>query len=138
MKLRAFFLSLLVLSSGACALEPTAGVKATVLMKTSSSWNGRPLSYPEGQAEATAMIIEVAPGAETGWHLHTVPSFAVMLEGELQVSTADGQVNRLKAGDAVAEVVDTLHNGKNIGLIPVKLVVFYAGAVGKPLSVMAR
>jgi quercetin dioxygenase-like cupin family protein len=52
------------------------------------------------------------------------------------VSLADGKKKVLKAGEALAEVIATAHNGRNIGKTPIKLVVFYAGAVDKqPLSV---
>jgi quercetin dioxygenase-like cupin family protein len=61
------------------------------------------------------MVIEIAPGAETGWHSHSIPSFAFILEGELEVRLKNGSVNRLKAGEALAEVVNTLHNGRNVG-----------------------
>jgi hypothetical protein len=36
----------------------------------------------------------------------------------------------------IAEVIATAHNGRNVGTTPLKLIVFYAGAVDKqPLSV---
>lgn len=125
---------LLGVSRPAAALDPTAAIRVTPLLKTTTSWNGRPLTYPAGQAEVTGLQIEIAPGAETGWHEHPVPSFGLVLAGELEVTLKDGQVNRLHAGDALAEVVDTPHNGRNVGSEPVKLIVFYAGAVGQPLS----
>ena len=81
------------------------------------------------------MLIEIAVGGETGWHLHPVASFGMVLEGELEVSLKDGRSKRIKAGEALAEVVNTLHNGRNIGTVPVKLVVFYAGSEGQKLSV---
>ena len=117
------------------ALDNSAAVKATPLLKTGSSWNGKPIVYPEGEAEVSGMLIEIAPGAETGWHSHPVASFAYILEGELEVHLKTGEVNRLTAGDALAEVVDTLHNGRNLGTTPVKLVVFYTGVAGQTLSV---
>ncbi len=80
-------------------------------------------------------MIEIAPGAETGWHLHPVPSFGLVLEGTLEVTLKEGQVKRLQAGEALAEVVDTLHNGRNVGNIPAKIVVFYTGAVGQALTI---
>ena len=43
----------------------------------------------------------------------------------------DGQVKRLRAGEALAEVVDTPHNGRNVGSGSAKIVVFYAGAAGQ-------
>jgi quercetin dioxygenase-like cupin family protein len=59
----------------------------------------------------------------------------MVLEGTLEVTLQDGGVKRLQAGDALAEVVNTPHNGHNVGDIPVKLVVFYAGTVGQALSI---
>lgn len=119
----------------AFALDQSASVKVSKLMQTSSSWNGAALAYPAGQAEVTALLIEIAPGGETGWHLHPVASFGYILEGELEVSLKDGSVKHLAAGQALAEVVNTLHNGRNVGEVPLKLVVFYAGAAGSTLTV---
>ncbi len=119
----------------AFALDQSAAVKVSKLMQTTSSWNGAALAYPAGQAEITSLLIEIAPGGETGWHLHPVPSFGYILEGELEVSLKDGTVKHMVAGQALAEVVNTLHNGRNVGKGPVKLVVFYAGAVGSTLTV---
>lgn len=116
------------------AIEQTKAVKVTPMLKTQTSWDGQPLQYPAGQAEVTGMLIEIAPGGETGWHLHPVPSFGMVLEGELEVSLKDGRRNRLKAGDALAEVVNTAHNGRNVGTVPVRLAVFYAGSKGQPLA----
>ena len=119
----------------ASAFEAMAPLKVVPLLATTKTWEGAPIVYPQGQLEISGLIIELAPGAETGWHSHPVPSFAFILEGTLEVQLKDGRSKRLQAGDALAEVVGTLHNGKAIGDIPVKLVVFYAGAVGQNLTV---
>lgn len=116
------------------AIEQTKAVKVSTVLKTQTSWDGQPLQYPAGDAEVTGMLIEIAPGGETGWHLHPVPSFGMVLEGELEVSLKDGRKKRMKTGDALAEVVNTAHNGRNVGSVPLKLVVFYAGSKGQPLS----
>lgn len=128
------WLSLLLATGGAMALDPTIGVAVTPLAKETASWNGEPIVYPEGKAEMTALLVEVAPGAQTGWHCHPMPSFAYMLEGSLQVTLDDGRTKCLKAGDVLAEVVHRRHNGRNEGAVPVRLVVFYTGTVGTPLS----
>jgi quercetin dioxygenase-like cupin family protein len=121
---------------GALAIEPSQSVKVTQLLKTTTSWNGAPIKYPEGQAEVTSLMVEIAPGGETHWHEHPVPSFGYLLEGSLEVSLVDGKKKLLKPGEALAEVIATAHNGRNVGTTPVKLIVFYAGAVDKqPLSV---
>ena len=125
-----------VLPLAAQAIEPSQTVKVTPLLKTTTSWNGAPIKYPQGQAEVTSLMVEIAPGGETNWHEHPVPSFGFLLEGTLEVSLADGRKKLLKAGEALAEVIATAHNGRNVGTTPLKLIVFYAGAVDKqPLSV---
>lgn len=137
MKITHFRLGVLVLlgfSGGAVALDPTATVRVTPLLKTTTSWNGQPLAYPAGPAEITGLQVEIAPGGETGWHQHPVPSFGFLLEGTLEVTLKDGQVKRLNPGDALAEVVNTTHNGRNVGAVPVKILVFYAGTPGQPLT----
>ncbi len=126
-----------LLGGSALGLEPSAGVKVTQIMKTTQSWDGKPLAYPAGQAEVTGQIVEFAPGAESPWHQHPVPSFAIILEGTLEVTLQDGTRKVLHKGDAVAETVNTIHMGRNIGTEPVRLVVFYTGAVGQPLTVKA-
>jgi len=125
----------LCIPAGAHALDVSPAVKALPLVRGTTSWDGAPINYPQGQAEITGMLIEIAPGAQTGWHAHPVPSFGMVLEGELEVTLRDGRVKRLGPGQALIEVVGTVHNGRNIGMVPVKLVVFYAGAAGTPLTV---
>ena len=120
--------------SQAHALEESASIKASTILKTETTWDGKLIEYPSGKAEITGMLVEIAPGGETGWHLHQVPSFGMILEGELEVQLKTGEVKHLKSGEALAEVVNTLHNGRNVGSVPVKLIVFYAGAVGQKLS----
>jgi quercetin dioxygenase-like cupin family protein len=119
----------------ASALEPSANVKVTPLIQSTQSWNGAPIIYPAGQAQITGLMIEIAPGAVTGWHQHPAPSFGVVTQGTLEVTLKDGKVKHLQAGDALIEVVDTDHIGRNVGDVPVKIIVFYAGAVGQVLTV---
>lgn len=124
----------LLFQPAAQALEASAQVQVATVLKVENSWDEKPIVYPAGKAEVTGLVVELAPGAETGWHAHPVPSFAFILEGELEIAQKNGTVKRLKAGEAVAEVVNTLHNGRNAGTVPVKLVVFYTGTVGGKLS----
>lgn len=138
MKTREILFSLVVglaFSCSAHALDPSSSVKASVVLKAETSWDGKPIAYPEGKPEVTGMMVEIAPGGETGWHLHPVPSFGMVLEGELEVHLRSGKVKRLKAGEALAEVTNTWHNGRNVGQGPVKIIVFYAGIVGQQTSV---
>lgn len=123
--------AVLSLSAHAFALEPNEAVKVTPLLRTATTWDGQAIVYPMGKAEVTAMRVEILPGAEIGWHKHSVPSFAVMLEGSLEVRLKDGRVKKLEAGDVLVEVVNTSHTGRNVGTVPVRLVVFYTGIKGQ-------
>lgn len=133
--LTAAFAILWLVAAAAHALDETPAVKVTALVKSTTSWNGKRVAYPQGEAEISGMVIEIAPGAQTGWHAHPVPSFAMVLQGTLEVTLEDGRQKRIGAGEALIEVVNTLHNGRNVGTGPLKIVVFYAGAVGQPLTV---
>lgn len=128
-------LACVLVAANAAALESTNAVTVTPLLKSTTSWDGKPLVWPAGQAEVSALIVEIAPGGETGWHQHPVPSFGVVLEGTLEVRLEDGRVRRVERGEALAEVVGTLHNGRTVGDTPLKLLVFYAGSAGVPLTV---
>ncbi len=110
-----------------------SGVTSKLLTKTGVTGNGQKIVYPSGDsAEVTAMLVDLAPGAETGWHKHPVPVYAYVLSGNLAVELEDGRTLQFKPGEAIIEVVNTSHNGKNAGSDPVRLVVFYTGVQGIP------
>lgn len=131
---RFLFLLASCLPSGVFA-DNTEKPKVTQLIKTTTSWDGKQIVYPVGQPEITGLLVEIAPGKETNWHSHPSPSFAVIIEGILEVRLKDGRVKYLNAGDPLVEVVNTPHNGRNIGNTPLKIMVFYAGIVGRKLTV---
>lgn len=114
--------------------EKPKPVAAQTVMKTSTSWDGKPIIYPSGASEISVLSIEIASGQETGWHSHPVPSFAYVLAGTLEVTEATGKSKIVRTGEMLAEVVNTSHNGRAIGGAPVKLIVLYAGAAGHALS----
>ena len=58
-----------------------------------------------------------------------------MVEGTFQVQTGDGRLQQFNAGQAFIEVVNTLHQGTNVGNVPAKLVIFYTGD-GSPVTVL--
>jgi quercetin dioxygenase-like cupin family protein len=111
-----------------------APVRAQVILQTTQTWAGDPIAVPAGPLQLSVLTIQVAPGADTGWHVHPMANFAYVLEGELEVRMPDGRVRRLVAGEALAEVVQRVHAGRNTGRVPTKLVVFYLGTPSQPLS----
>jgi quercetin dioxygenase-like cupin family protein len=111
-------------------------ITVSELLKTSTSWDGRPLpKYPKGQPEVTIARITIQPGAAFPLHKHPMINAGILMSGELTVTTAENKTIHLKAGDAIAEVVNTWHFGKNDGKVPAEILVFYAGAVGSPLTI---
>lgn len=117
------------MSSFVSADEYSSGVQARVVLKTKNMSNGQPIAYLKmDNPEVTVMTVELLPGAETGWHTHPVPVYAYVLSGSLTIEVEDKKTSISQAGDAIIEVVNTRHCGKNTGNVPVKLVVFYTGA----------
>lgn len=119
------------------AAETTPGVHVDTLSKTSSSWDGTALPrWAPGTPEITILRITIAPGAELPLHEHPVINAGVLLSGRLKVTKEDGATLFLKAGDPIVEVVDSRHMGKNDGDIPAEIIVFYAGRVNTPVTVI--
>lgn len=124
---------LLLIAQPAITADYNSGVSAKVLVKTMLTGNGQKITYPlTDRAEVTAMTVDLAPGAETGWHKHPMPVYAYVVSGSLSVELEDGKKLSFTTGDAIVEVVNTMHNGRNSGTVPVKLAVFYLGAEGTP------
>ena len=111
-------------------------VQVTPLLKTAVTSAGQPIVYPQiTDPEVSGFIVEIPPGTETGWHKHPFPCYAYVLSGELSVDFEDGRTNHFTAGQAFAEGVNLLHNGRNIGTESVRLVLFVTGEKDKPFTV---
>ncbi|NBS50795.1 MAG: hypothetical protein EBS97_09400 [Verrucomicrobia bacterium] len=66
------------------------GVQVQETLSTTQTWDGAPIRYPEGTAKVTGAIITLPPGTETGWHMHPVPCFALILEGNSKMGGPKG------------------------------------------------
>ena len=137
------FLSVIFLLQPGCTMVPIsseanqASPVVKQLVKTSQSWNGDFLpAYPQGKPEITILRITIPAGTKLHTHSHPVINAGVLLSGELTVLTTDGKTLHLKAGDPIVEVVNTLHYGMNEGEVPAEIVVFYAGVVDTPITVV--
>ncbi len=112
-------------------------IVARELVKTTRSWNGNLLPmYPQSQPEITIRRISIPAGARLESHSHPVINAGMLLSGQLTVVTEDGNTLNLKAGDPIVELVNTQHFGMNQGSVPAEIVVFYAGAVDTPITVV--
>lgn len=107
------------------------------LVKTTRSWDGMLLpAYPQGDPQITILRITIPAGARLETHSHPVINAGVLISGQLTVVTTEGKTLNLKAGDPIVEVVNTLHYGMNQGKDSAEIIVFYAGAVDSPITVV--
>jgi quercetin dioxygenase-like cupin family protein len=107
-----------------------------ILFRSSVNAIGQAIAYPgDGTPEVTAMLVEMAPGEETGWHQHPVPLMGYVLAGELTVYQATGQKRVVRTGEVSLESVDLGHRGVNEGAVPLKMIVFAVGLKDVPLRV---
>ena len=120
---------------GLIATPATAQYKfsATPVLQSGTTVGGTAIAYPRtDSAEVTALVLDIAPGGETGRHMHPYPTLVYVLEGAIDVEMDGGVVHTYKAGDSFLEAVNTWHNGKNNGTAPAKVLVVFAGVHGKP------
>lgn len=108
-------------------------VTVTAVMKGSTTISGQKIEYPKAdKAEMTSVLVEIQPGKENGRHMHSVPTYVHVLEGTMTVEFEDGSRQTFQAGSGFLEVVNTLHSAKNLGEVPLRLLVVFAGEEGKP------
>ncbi|MBP2171024.1 quercetin dioxygenase-like cupin family protein [Erwinia toletana] len=117
----------------------TAGIKVEKLLETEQSWDGVfYTAYPKGTPQLSVLKITIAPDTWLAWHEHPIPNAGYVLSGKLTVENkATGEKRLLKAGEVLAEMVNSAHRGYT-GKEGVTLVVFYAGQKGIPLSAPAE
>lgn len=115
---------------------PVATVKPVELIRTDRSWDGAELpDYPQGRPELAAVRIEFPAGQKLGWHHHPVMNYGILTQGELTIVSRDGQEKTVHAGEALVEMVDTVHRGENRGTAPAVLYMFYISQEGLPITV---
>jgi quercetin dioxygenase-like cupin family protein len=131
------FLPIFILLAGAFAIaEYNKEVQLTQVLKTDVTTIGQKFIYPNSNNdEVSVMKVTIPPGKETGWHKHSFPVFAYVLKGTLTVEIDKKETMQFTEGASFAEVINTYHNGKNIGTQDVSLIAFFLGEKGQPLSV---
>lgn len=110
------------------------GVKVESLLSTNNSWDGTAYGhYPSGKPEVSVLRYSIPAHTTLPWHSHAIPNVAYIVSGQITVEKqSTGETRVFKAGEAMAEMVDSPHRGYT-GAEPAELVVFYAGAKGLPL-----
>ena len=120
-------------------LEYTKSIVVQSLLQTGTTASGQSIVYPKTDApEVRMLFVEIPQGTETGWHRHPMPCYAYVLAGSVTVELENGKNYTFHAGEGFAETVGTLHNGKNSGQEPVKIVMTVTGAKGVPTTVRGK
>ncbi len=116
--------------------NPVQQVQTTELVRTSQSWDGVELpDYFQGRPELVAVKYVFPAGKKLGWHHHPVMNYGILVQGELTIIGQDGKEKVVHEGEAVVEMVNTIHHGENRGTKPVILYMFYLSQKGLPLAV---
>ena len=116
--------------------NPVNSVQSTELIRTSQSWDGVELpDYLQGPPELVAVKYEFPAGQKLGWHHHPVMNYGILVQGELTIIGQDGKEKTVHEGEAVVEMVNTIHHGENRGTKPVILYMFYLSQKDLPLAV---
>jgi quercetin dioxygenase-like cupin family protein len=111
-------------------------IQVKTLLRSSTNSMGQLIEYPsKGSAEASILKVTIPPGKQTGWHQHPVPLFSYILSGSVTVYFKNGEKHTFHQGEAIAESVNTLHNGINEGSTPAELLIFVAGEQNVPFTI---
>jgi quercetin dioxygenase-like cupin family protein len=126
-------LTMVLIQTTVSAWADPQDVKVTAVMKGSTTISGQKIEYLKtDKAEMASILVEIQPGKGNGRHMHSVPTYVHVLEGTMTVEFEDGSRQTFQAGSGFLEVVNTVHCAKNIGEVPLKLLVVFVGEEGKP------
>lgn len=118
-------LILALLATGAQA----QGIKRNVVTKADVAAPGR---------EAVVANVEIAPGVVAGRHTHPGDEISYVTEGEGELLIDGEEPRRVKAGEAFVIKAGVVHDARNTGSVPMKLVGVYVVEKGKPLASPAK
>ncbi|WP_310621885.1 cupin domain-containing protein [Flexibacterium corallicola] len=98
---------------------------------------GDQLTYPGlFPPSISSVIITLAPGETFKKHLHVVPVYAYVLQGEVTMTYVqdheENVVQTYRQGEAFLEAAHTWHYGMNKGKEPMRILALFLGAKGLP------
>lgn len=115
-----------------------AGFSAQPLLKAGTTRDNEPVAYPTGKPEIISVIGTLDRGGRTALHLHPVPVYVHVLEGEIELRTDGGTPQRYKAGQSFIESLNRKHQAFNVANGPSRLLVVFIGEAGKPTTVAVQ
>lgn len=116
-----------MLATGATGvlLAQSSGLTRTVVTKNDVSVAGR---------EAVVARVEIAAGGVAGWHTHPGDEISYVTDGEATLLIAGQAPRKVTAGEAFVIPAGVVHNARNEGSGPARLVGVYVVEKGKPLA----
>ena len=119
-----------------------AALGATTLLYAQQSGFSRRMLQDQnlGVAErhAVQVVAEFAPGVAAGKHTHPGEELGYVLEGTLQLEVAGQPPRTVQAGEAFFVPAGVVHDGKNVGGGPAKVLATYIVEKGKPVASPAQ
>jgi quercetin dioxygenase-like cupin family protein len=96
---------------------------STPVASTDTTVIGQKIESPKHPTVIVSTIL-FAPGARTTVHKHLYPHYAYVLDGTLTITNVQtGKTFDVTAGQFLAEMQDTWHDGENNGKTPVRLLI---------------
>ena len=114
---------------GALEAQQQPAFKRTPLQKHDLTAHGR---------EGVQVLAEFAPGAAAGKHTHPGEEMGYILEGTLQLEIQGKPPVTLNAGQAFFVPAGVVHDGKNVGKGPLKVLATYVVEKGKPVATLVK
>ncbi len=86
------------------------------------------------ERHAVQVVAEFIPGDAAGKHTHPGEELGYVLEGTLQLEVAGQPPRTLNAGEVFFIPAGVVHDGKNVGSGPAKVLATYVVEKGKPVA----
>jgi len=83
-------------------------------------------------------LAEFIPGGAAGKHTHPGEEFGYVVEGTLELEITGQPPRTVKAGESFYVPAGLVHDGKNIGSGPAKVLATYVVEKGKPVASPAK
>lgn len=127
---------IILLACASLSVTAMAGDKPQVdiLVKGTKSWDGAPMSYPDGTPEITVAHYRLTKDTNVPVHCHPMPLAGVITKGAIEVFKENGGSRIFREGDAVIEMMKHWHRGMSI-TDEAEFIVVYAGAEGIPTTI---
>ncbi len=127
--LAVFLLACVNFPVGAQQQAPTPTITRRAVLQTTTTLTGQPLRFPLFRNVVTGVLVELAPGGQTGAQRFFVPTVLYVLEGTLTAEFEGSAPRAIAAGRAAVPPVNVANNGKNLGTTPARwLAVTFADA----------